>query len=343
MPSLIKSSSNLTSSFLFDAIIIGAGPAGLSAALTLCRQKRPAVIFSDAIFCNAKADRAHTVLSRDHQPAPEIHRIGREQIEAYGTTKFVERRVRTAWHDDDAGFQVDDEEGEVWRGKKIILATGVRDVFADIEGYAECWGESIYQCMFCDGLERGDRPAAMLGFDGPMNLHSVGFMFQVGCPEVTILLNGPLKVGEVDKATSRALEVAKAKGAGVDERQIRRLVRLPGGEGIQVVFETGESMKVGFLQHTPPTDVLAPELAQGLGVEIVPDGRDGKMLKRNEPFGETNVHGVFAAGDAGTVMKQFTFAMAQGVSAGGGVCIQLGQEEDEEIARELDCAGQRLI
>lgn len=236
-------------------------------------------------------------------------------------------------------FQVVDEAGETWRGKKVILATGVNDVFPDIEGYAECWGESIYQCMFCDGLERGNRPSAILAIDGLMNLHSIGFVFQVGCPEVAILSNGPMDVGSVDEATRRALDIAKAKGATIDQRRIRKLVHLPDGEGIGVEFEVGDSVKIGFLQHTPPTAIRAPELAEGLGVEIVPDVMGGRMLKRSEPFGETNVKGVFVAGDVGTLMKQFTFAMAQGVSAGGGVCIQLGQEEDESIVHKLDGAG----
>ena len=330
MPAPTKPSFNFNSSFLFDAIIVGAGPAGLSAALALCRQKRPAVVFSDSKFRNDKAHRAHTVLSRDHQPAADIRRIGRQQIEAYGTTHFVERAVRKAKKEDALNlFEIEDEAGEIWRGKKIVLAMGVKDVFPDIDGYAECWGESIYQCMFCDGLERSDRPSAMLGFESAMNLHTLGFMFQLGCPSVSILSNGPLKPASEEVAA--ALEVAKAKGAKIDDRKIRKLVHLPDEQGIEVEFVDGESQRIGFLQHTPPTKVVASSLAEDLGVDILDDGRDGTILQRNEPFGETNVKGVFVTGDAGVVMKQFSVAMSYGVGAGAGVAFQLGDEEDRRI------------
>lgn len=323
---------NFDTSILFDAIIIGAGPAGLSAALALCRMKRPAVVFSDGEFRNAKAHLAHTILSRDDQPASEIRKIGREQIERYGTTRFVERRVCKARKDGN-DFEVEDDQGEKWRAKKIVLAMGVRDAFPDLEGYADCWGQSIYQCLFCDGLERADRPAAMLGFDSPMSLHFIGIMFHIGCPIVTILSNGPLK--PLDEATAEALKVAEASGAKVDERRIRKLVHHEDEQGIDVVFEDGDSFRIGFLQHTPPTHVVAPNLAEDLGVEKLPDGRGGTLLKTSQPFGETNLEGVFVTGDAGVVMKHFANAMALGVAAGAGVSFQLGKEEERELAKNL--------
>jgi thioredoxin reductase len=338
MPAPIKPRLNLNSSLLFDAIIIGGGPAGLSAALALSRQKHPAVVFSDSVFRNAKAHRAHTVLGHDHKPAKEIRRVGREQIEAYGTTHFVERAVRKARKIEEEGtFEVEDAEGETWRGKKVVLAMGAKDIFPDIDGYAECWGESIYSCLFCDGIERSDKPAAMLGFDSSMNLHVLGFMFALECPSVTILSNGPLD--PKDDATAQALEVAKAKGTKIDQRRIKKLVHLDNDQGIEVQFHEGDSMMIGFLQHTPPTEVVAPDLARDLGVEVLDDGREGTYLKRNEPFGETNVKGVFTAGDAGVVMKQFTVAMTQGVAAGAGVSFSLGQDEDAKIMEQLKCTN----
>ena len=318
-------------STLFDALIIGAGPAGLSAALAVCRMKRTAVVFSTNAFRNDRARHAHTVLSRDHQPPGEIRRVGREQIEAYGTTLFVERAVLRARK---AGvFEVEDDSGEIWRGRKMILAMGTRDVLpGEIEGYEECWGESIYQCLFCDGLERRERPAGMLGWSD-MAPHVLGFFYLLELPRVTVFGNGP--VCPEGEAAEKALEVAKARGVVVDERRIRRLVHLPGEEGIEVQFEDGESTCVGFLQHSPPTEIVGAGLAKDLGVEIVADGFGGRVLKTNPPFGETNVKGVFAAGDLVSAMKNVPTAMQQGVSAGAGVAMQLGQEAGEEVAAKL--------
>ena len=334
MPPPTKPNINLNSSFLFDAIIVGAGPAGLSAALALSRQRRPAVVFSTPEFRNSRAHRSPNVLSRDHQPASEIRGVGREQISDYGTTHFVERAVAKAGKDEaNDVFEVEDQEGEKWRGKKIVLAMGAKDVFLDIEGYADCWGESIYQCLFCDGIERNDRPAGILGFGSPMSLHYVLMMFQLGCQDVTIFSNGPLNLN--DEATAKALEVAKLKGPKIDQRRIRKLVHLDDEQGIDVVFEDGDNIRIGFLAHTPPTEVVVPNIAKDLSVEILSDGKNGTVLKRSEPFGETNVHGVFTAGDIGVVMKQFSNAMALGIAAGAGVALQLGGDEEHELAKKL--------
>ena len=324
---------DLSTTTLFDALIIGAGPAGLSAALALCRMKRTSVVFSTEAFRNARAHRAHTVLGFDHVKPAEIRRVGREQVQAYGTTKFVERAVTKASKSSDGRFEVTDSRGAVWRGRKVVLAMGAKDVLpTEIEGYEDCWGESIYQCLFCDGLERSEEPAGMLGWSA-MSGHIMDFLFLLAPPSITIFANGSLKLE--DEVAKRALEIAKARGAAVDERQIRRFIHLPDNEGIEIVFQDGESTRVGFLQHSPPTEVIGASIAQDLGVEVLDDGRGGTVLKTNAPFGETNVKGVFAVGDSGALMKQVTVAMQSGVGSGAAIAMQLGQEADEGVAGRL--------
>ncbi|KAL9094763.1 MAG: hypothetical protein Q9165_003034 [Trypethelium subeluteriae] len=338
MPAPTRPDLKLNSQHLFDAIIIGAGPAGLSAGLALSRVKRTTVIFTSGEYRNEKAHLAHAILSRDHEPASEIRRIGREQISAYGTAHFVDRAVTQAQQNTSSQtFEAVDAHGETWRGRKVMLATGIRDVPPAIDGYASCWGSDIWQCLFCDGLERADRPAGTLGFANPMYLHNISIMFQLGCPSVTVFANGPLELG--DGATARAMDVARVRGVRVDERRIRRLVRLEDELGIDVVFEDGSQTRVGFLVHKPDVKLVAPNLARDLGVEIVSDGKGGELLKRNEPFCETNVRGVFTAGDAGIAMKQFTVAMSQGSIAGAGINVQLCGEQDEEIVRKFKIAA----
>lgn len=237
--------------------------------------------------------------------------------------------------DDEAVFEVEDEAGTKWRGKKIVLAMGVRDILPmEIPGYAENWGTNIYQCLFCDGIERSDRPAGLLGFRDAGMGHNVGMMVQMGCPKVTIFGNGELEIK--DEATRKALEVAKARGAVVDERRIERLVRLgEHDEGIEIRFEVGSSAKLGFLVHRPDVEIVCPEIARELGVEIIADAMGGQALKRNEPFGETNVKGVLVAGDASIMMKQVTAAMFQGGAAGAGVHFLISQDEERELGKKL--------
>lgn len=330
MPNPVKAKINLSSSILYDALVIGAGPAGLSTALALSRVKRTAAVFGNNQYRNAKAHRAHTILTRDHTEPAEIQRLGKLDVQKYGTTQFVDRGIAKAQKDEHANvFEVVDTSVETWQGRKIVLAMGSEDLLpTDVPGYSENWGSNIYQCLFCDGLERSHLPAGIIGFDHPMYLHYVSTCFQLGCPKVTIFSNGASE--PADEGTKHALKVAKYKGATVEERKIARLVDA-GDEGVDVEFEDGPSQRVGFLCHKPLTGVVAQCLVEDLGVEMVALPSEDKIVKRSEPFGETNICGVFAAGDIGVMMKQVTAAMFSGVCAGGGVHMQLSNEEEAEL------------
>jgi len=341
----------MPSSKLYDALILGAGPAGLSTALSLCRVKHTSAIFSTASFRNDPAYRAHTVLSRDDQPAADIRRLGRLDIEKYGDAHFVERgaasaRQATVSSSDGnvSGFEVADDSGEVWRGRKLVLAIGSKDIYPEIPGYEQCWGNTIYQCLFCEGRERSHMPAAILSFDHPMQLHYVSTMLQMGVPEIHILGNGPIDIE--NEIIAQALQSAKALGCNIDERRVAGMTHIPGvrHEGAaDVVFEDGQKLRVGFIAHRAATTVSAPEIVKGLGVEIVSDPFGNDLIKREEPFGKTNVDGVFACGDAGTMIKQFTFAMAHGAAAGAGVHFALSQERQTAIAGKIRDAEPELI
>ena len=134
---------------IYDALILGAGPAGLSAALGLARIKRTAVVISHHTFRNNGIKAMHAVLGFDGAHPAEFRRIGREQIEKYGDgIEFAQGeaiKVRKACLEDAyQGFEIEEKGGEVWRGRKLVLAMGARDVFPDIEGYAENWPDNMY-------------------------------------------------------------------------------------------------------------------------------------------------------------------------------------------------------
>ena len=146
-------------------------------------------------------------------------------------------------------------------------------------------------------------------------------------PNVTVFTNG---LFSQDPAIKEAMSAARSAGCVFDERIILKLSRASNeDEGLDVHFKDGGSVRLGFLVDKPPTNPVGEEmLVDGLGVEIVPS-MFGTCLKRNEPFGETNVKGCFVAGDAGSPMTHVTVAVAQGVAAAGGVSGQLCAEEGE--------------
>ena len=134
---------------IYDALILGAGPAGLSSALGLSRIKRTALVLSHQTFRNDGSKAMHTVLGFDGAHPSDIRRIGIEQIKKYGNgIQFAEGEAvkvrKVVFEDGYHGFEIEEKGGELWRGKKMVLSMGVRDVFPDIEGYTDNWPENMY-------------------------------------------------------------------------------------------------------------------------------------------------------------------------------------------------------
>src|SRR6185503_10982308 len=143
---------------MWDAIVVGGGPAGLSAALMLGRCRRRVLLCDYGHPRNDAVREAHGFFSRDGTDPHELLRLGREQLIPYGVAL---RQVRV----EDAiaaahGFDVALADGAREPCRKLVLATGVRDRRPEVEGFAELFGRGIWVCPYCDGWEVRDRPLA---------------------------------------------------------------------------------------------------------------------------------------------------------------------------------------
>jgi thioredoxin reductase len=129
---------------LYDALIIGGGPSGLSAALSFARQTYSTVVFDSQIYRNDNASHMHNMLTWDHCPASEFRATARQNIiSRYDTVKFQNSKIVLAAQDKDGNFEVTDENQAKFVGKKLVLATGVTDALPDIKGFDKLWGRAM--------------------------------------------------------------------------------------------------------------------------------------------------------------------------------------------------------
>lgn len=129
---------------VLDVLIIGGGPAGLSVATGLARQLHTAVVFDSGVYRNAPSKHMHNVATWDHRDPSDFRATARVDIlRRYSTIQFQNTTIQSVRKTPQSQFEATDAQGKVWTGRKLMLATGVRDVYPDIDGYADCWAKSM--------------------------------------------------------------------------------------------------------------------------------------------------------------------------------------------------------
>ncbi|KAK9848546.1 hypothetical protein MYU51_016585 [Penicillium brevicompactum] len=305
----------------FDALIVGGGPAGLTAALTLARQDFSSAIFDSKTYRNDAASFMHLIPGFDHVEPAEYRGKALENILARYTQITVQNTtVVKAENSESGSITLTDENGESWSGKKLILANGVQDIFPDIEGYAGAWGKGIFHCLFCKGYEeKGASSVGVLAIGGvanpPLALH-VARQASAFSDSVTIYTNGSEELAQGIKASLG--ETTKFK---VENRKIASLEKVNPNASVSVKLRDGTSLVEGFLAHTPETKPRGC-FVEDLALEQTPKSD----IKAGPPFFQTSAKGVFAAGDSCGMMKNAPNAIFSGSLAGMGASFQLSAE-----------------
>ena len=149
---------------IFDVAIIGEGPAGMQAAFVLARTRKKVVVLDDRRPPrNAASHGVHNFLGLDGLPPAEIRRVAWEQIDRYESAELRHERIVDVRRDSNGTFLVTDHQGATVIARHVILAFGYHDIHPDIPGFAECWGDTIIPCPFCDGYENRDRIWGIVG------------------------------------------------------------------------------------------------------------------------------------------------------------------------------------
>ncbi len=304
----------------YDVAIIGGGAAGLSAAQALGRSRRSVVVFDAGEPRNAPAEGVHNFLTRDGLPPLELLRLGRAELEPYGT-EFRNGRAM-GFGREDAGFTITLDGGPQVSARRLILAAGVRDTLPEVEGLAEYWGKNVLHCPYCHGWEVRDRDIAVL--DGPFAVHQ-SLMFRQLSDRVT-LFTTPERV--FDAAERERLE---ARGIEIVPLEINA-VRGNGAHLTHLIFRDGSEQAVDALVIMPQFGVEIPGLAAlRLQVTAHPSGI-GTFVPTDE-LGKTTVPGLWVAGNLREPMAQVVMAAADGLRVGAQVNAELIEMEiDADVA-----------
>jgi thioredoxin reductase len=194
---------------MLDALVIGGGPAGLQAALTLGRVHRTVLLVDSGEYRNAPAAHLHNLIGSDGMPPADLRAAARRDLAAYDTVRLRDGAV-TAVRGEAGAFDVELADGSVETARAIVLATGVRDELPDIPGLAAQWGRRVAHCPFCHGHEFAGGRIGILAPDPARLAHLSGLLRPISSDLVPV--EGLARVDE----HSDGLRLTLADGSTVD-------------------------------------------------------------------------------------------------------------------------------
>jgi thioredoxin reductase len=292
-----------------DAVVIGGGAAGLNGALMLARSRRSVVVIDSGSPRNAPADAVHGLLGLDGTPPAELLRRGREEVRRYGgqlvTGDVVSAVPAAPSADGDPRFAVSLADGGLVRARRVLVATGLRDVLPDIPGLAPHWGRGVVHCPYCHGWEVRDEPIGVLAV-GPASVHHALLFRQLTEDLVYFTRGTDLDEDTRARFTARGIRVIDTPVAEVrsDGRGITGVLLTDG----HVVSRRVLAVVTATMARTDGLDGL------GLPMEELPGGMGRRF--RTGMAGTTDVPGVWVAGNATDLTAQVGASAAAGALAG---------------------------
>lgn len=300
-----------------DVIIVGGGPAGLSAALVLGRCRRNTLLFDDGNPRNAVSHALHGFLSRDGIAPAQLRAIAREQLAAYPSVRIDEDHVVDAVRIDQ-GFSVKTHNGRNFLARKLLLAGGVVDKLPEQPGFRELYGIGLFHCPYCDGWEMRDQPLAVYG-RGDEKGGGLALEMTHWSRDTILCTDGP---SELSAHYRQRLEI---NGVRLREEKIVCLEisrSVPYQAAFDIIFDTGPRLhRAAIFFNT--IRVQSTDLAARLGCDMY----DPKGCKVDNDQQMTHVPGLYIAGDASRDVLQVIVAAAEGAEAAIGINNALLRED----------------
>ncbi len=298
----------------WDVVVVGAGPAGLSAALNLARARRRVLVLDSNRPRNAATFSAHGFLSRDGISPLELRRLGREELGAYPEAEYRKALVsRIERVEAGTGFVVT-VSGATESTRTVVIASGLTEAFPALPGIRAFYGTSVHSCIACDAYDYADQPIALIGETDDLAYRAL--LLTQWSRDLIVFTNGVAVVTAEDE------ERLARRGVRVDRRPVQDVVG--DRDGLTgILLGDGEVIprRAAFVRP-----VWTPSLAfaDPLGLAMTEVG-----LVEVDPGGRTSVPGVYAAGDAVPLWrKQLVVAAGDGAKVADTVGRDLVEGDD---------------
>ncbi|MBW3470468.1 NAD(P)/FAD-dependent oxidoreductase [Arthrospiribacter ruber] len=295
----------------FDVIIIGGSYAGLSAAMALGRALRKVLVIDSGLPCNRQTPHSHNFITQDGEKPQDIAEKARAQVMKYDTVQF-HYALANSGKQIENGFSITTEEGKVFTSKKLIFATGIKDIMPDIPGFSACWGISVIHCPYCHGYEVKGVPTGILA-NGDVAYHYAQ-LIRNWTRDLTVFTNGKSTL------TPEQSERISKHNIHIVEKEIDHL-KHNNGHLSQVQFKDNTSLDVTAIYSRPEQKQHCP-IPEMLGCELTEHG-----FIKVEMTQKTTVEGVFACGDNSSPMRSVANAVASGNLVGAMANHELTSEE----------------
>jgi thioredoxin reductase len=296
---------------IYDVIIIGGGPAGLNAAVVLGRCRRQVLVFDTGKQRNRLSEGIHNYLTRDDMLPADFLKTAHKEINKYG----VQINHIEIIHAEKSGkgiFEVKDGQQEIYYSKKLLVATGLRDKIPPVPGIESLYGQSVFHCPYCDAWEVRDKIIGIYAKN--KNGVALSLSLKTWSSDVTLYCDGRNYLSESEK------KILQRLGIEVVTKKIFRLE----GENDQLrnlVFANDEKRRCDAIffisRYNQSSGIL-----QTLGCNV---NKKGIAITNRKQ--QTNIAGLYVAGDVSKDMQFVVVAAAEGAKAGVAINQELQREE----------------
>lgn len=294
----------------FEVIIIGGSYAGLSAAMALGRSLLRTLVIDAGKPCNRQTPHSHNFLTQDGSTPKEISEIAKSQVAKYDSIEFYDG-LAVSGKRNNIGFEVTTSKGDVFTAKKLVLATGVKDLMPDIKGFSECWGISVVHCPYCHGYEIRNKKTAIIA-TGERAFHLASLVNNL-TQEITIITSGSkdFEVKQLEKLKQHDIQIIEKEISAIEHHN---------GQMEKIVFKDGSTEYFESAYASIPFEQNS-NIPQELGCKITENGHIEVNFMQ-----KTSEDGIFACGDNSTMMRSVSMAVNSGTITGAMVNHELSQE-----------------